>query len=101
MIATQSPVLTSLEAAQWLRYIEPDAQDADINKGVRRLHRLVQAGLLAPVGIKPYTFMLRELERYIQAATDANTCRTSTRNTTGDTPDATNPHAVTGNVTKP
>ena len=101
MTMISSLVLTSLEAAEWLRYIEPDAQPTDVNKGVRRLHRLVQKGYLAPVGVKPYTFLLEELQRYARAATEAHTCRPSTRDTTGDTPEATNTHAVTGNVTKP
>ena len=58
-----SPVLTSADAARWLRL---DTDHDDIGSAVKALHRYVQQGRLRPLRIgRHYKFTLDELERFV------------------------------------
>ena len=68
---TASPLLTSLEAAEWLRLCESDATPDDRHSAINSLHRLVQMGKLRPVRPgRQYTFAEFELVRYVQDETE-------------------------------
>ncbi len=74
-----SPLLTGCEAAIYLRLCEPDAEPDEVNKAVRCLNRLVQAGKIHP--IKPgrsYLYAQTELNRYVVAETESFTPTTET-----------------------
>ena len=69
-IRVSSPLLTGCEAAAYLRLIPADAEPDEVNKAVRCLNRLVQAGLLNPIQPgRAYVYAKVELDRYIVAAT--------------------------------
>ena len=66
----ESPVLTSLEAAKYLRFVESDAMGDVAHGGIRKLHRLVQKGKLKPFKPgKAHVFYRAEVARYIREET--------------------------------
>ena len=68
----QSPLLTSLEAAVWLRLVEPDSTPGERESGTRCVLRLVQQSRLRPVRAgKSYEFSIAELERFVADDTAA------------------------------
>ena len=68
----ESPLLTALETAVWLRLIEPEATPAERESGIRCVHRLVQQKRLRPVRPgKSYNFAVAELHRLVADETKA------------------------------
>ena len=62
----ESPLLTTLETAVWLRLVEPEATPAEREAGIRCVHRLVQQGRINPVRPgKLYQFSIDELQRFV------------------------------------
>ena len=70
-MTTTSPLLTSREAAEWLRLCAPDAAPDQCQSAIRSVHRLVQTGKLRPVRPgREYVFAQFELERYVHHETE-------------------------------
>jgi len=66
----QSPVMTALEVAVYLRLCEPDATPDEKQSAVRKVHRLVQTGQLRPLQPgREYVFWRDEVDAYISRAT--------------------------------
>ena len=65
----ESPVKTTLEACRWLRVdVDHRAEEDQLNA----LHRLVREYGLRPIGgMRPYRFLVSELERWAAAQTTA------------------------------
>ena len=71
-LQAESPLLTTLEAAVWLRLVEPGDTPTERESGVRAVQRLVQQGRLRPVRPgKAYEFAVDELLRFVQDETAA------------------------------
>ena len=67
----ESPLLTAHEAVCYLRLVAPDADPDEVNKAVRCLNRLVQAGKIHPIQPgRHYLYALAELARYVRDETE-------------------------------
>lgn len=78
-VTDHSPLLSGAEVAVLLLLCQPDDGPDEIAKAVRAVHKLVRDGKLRP--IKPgrkYVFAPAEVERYIEAETEAFTPKGST-----------------------
>ena len=68
-LTVTSPVLTNIEAAEWLRITDDYEQPED---AIRALYRLVRQDKLRPLRVgKTYKFTLDELQRYVADETSA------------------------------
>ena len=65
-------ILTGLEAAVYLRLVEPDADGDDRRRAIDRLNWLVRQGRLRPLrASKPRSYWRGELERFAREETEA------------------------------
>lgn len=70
VLARDTPVLTNIEAAEFLRLTDDYDQPED---AIAALYRLVRKGKLHPLRVgKTYKFTLAELERFIAAEVAAS-----------------------------
>ncbi len=67
-----SPLLTSIEAARYLRLVDQDATPDEAEKAIKTVHRLVQQGRLRPPRPgRQYCFAHYEVDRFIRAEIEA------------------------------
>lgn len=67
-----SPLMTSLEAARYLRLCDEDATPDEAQKAIASVHRLVQQGRLRPLRPgRQYRFAHYEIDLYIRREIEA------------------------------
>ena len=75
----ESPLLTPVEAAYWLRIVEPDAGPSELRNAERAVLRLVREHGLTPITVgRAYRFDHDELKRWTEASKRAHVARSLT-----------------------